>query len=429
MIKIVRNKSYALVLFLIVASLFITQCAAPPETVSGGGEEPAAATEAGAETADSDRAKTVIFTIDGGRVTNPEVWNPYAIGGRRDGGFQQALMEPLFFLNYATGEIEPWLAETMTSNDTLDVWTLKLRDGAYWSDGEPITADDVVFSINLLLSHAPDLLDSPAMQTWVSEVNKVDDLTVEFTLTQPNPRFQLDYFSAKIVSGVNIVPEHIWEGQDPITFTNYDSEQGWPIFSGAYKLESATDTELIYVRDDNWWGAKIGFKEMPKPEKLVWLAVANEESQMSLISQDQLDSLNNVSVGAFNAISASDPNIIAWNDPPIYATYDPCPLELIVNHGIEPWNDKEMRWVLNDVVDRDQIAAIAYEGTGVPSKHFFPYFPALIRYVELLETEGVYTEHPIGVTNLDAATQLLESKGYAKGGDGYWAKDGSAAHP
>ena len=48
-----------------------------------------------------------------------------------------------------------------------------------------------------------------------ASVSKVDDLTVEFQLTRPNPRFQLDYFSVRIWGGVNIVPEHIWNGQDP----------------------------------------------------------------------------------------------------------------------------------------------------------------------------------------------------------------------
>src|SRR5690606_25216856 len=113
-----------LVLVLLVVSLFITHCSAPAVTESPGAESGAEESAAADGAEDSDRAKTAIFTIDGGRVTNPLVWNPYAIGGRRDGGFQQALMEPLFFLNYATGEIEPWLGESMTSNDTLDVWTL-----------------------------------------------------------------------------------------------------------------------------------------------------------------------------------------------------------------------------------------------------------------------------------------------------------------
>ena len=74
----------------------------------------------------------------------------------------------------------------------------------HWSDGEAFNADDVVFSIQVLIDNAPTLNDSAAMKDWVASVSKVDDLTVEFQLTRPNPRFQLDYFSVRIWGGVSI---------------------------------------------------------------------------------------------------------------------------------------------------------------------------------------------------------------------------------
>ncbi len=91
------------------------------------------------------------------------------------------------------------------------------------------------------------------MQQWIKSVKKQDKHTVVFTLTEPNPRFQLDYFSVKIYGGVVIIPEHVWKGQDPYTFKFYDKEKGWPLGSGAYTLKSASETEFIYDRDDNWW--------------------------------------------------------------------------------------------------------------------------------------------------------------------------------
>ena len=112
-----------------------------------------------AASADEERRKTVIFHIDGGRINAPDQWNPYVPGSRRDHGYHQAMIEPLFMSNLLTGEMEPWLAESMTPNQTLDVWTLKLRDGVKWSDGKPFTADDVVFTIDLLLKNAPNLND------------------------------------------------------------------------------------------------------------------------------------------------------------------------------------------------------------------------------------------------------------------------------
>ena len=75
-------------------------------------------------------------------------------------------------------------------------------------------------------------------------VEKIDDLTIQFNLKEPNPRFQLDHFAVKIWGSVNIVPEHIWNGVDPLTFKNYDPAQGWPVFTGPYTLETVSETEF-----------------------------------------------------------------------------------------------------------------------------------------------------------------------------------------
>ena len=197
------------------------------------------------------RRKTVIFDIGGGRVANPESWNPYIPGAVEDMGLHQAMMEPLFILNYETGEIMPWLAESYEQNEAADEWTIKLREGIEWSDGEAMNADDVVFTINMLLEH-PELDMAGEIGTWVESVEKVDDLTVQFNLTGTNPRFILDHFAVKIYGRHNIMPEHIWADQDPTTFTNYDPDQGWPVFTGPYLLESVSETEFVYTRNDDW---------------------------------------------------------------------------------------------------------------------------------------------------------------------------------
>ena len=163
------------------------------------------------------REDTVIFDIDASTIVNPNNFNYLVPGTLRNHGAHQALWEPLFILNYESGEIEPWLGETFEPNDSLDVWTLTLRDGVTWSDGEAFNADDVVFTIQLLLDdETGTLADAANMQQWVNSVEKVDDLSVQFNLKEPNPRFQLDYFSVRIWGNVMVLPEHIWAGQRPL---------------------------------------------------------------------------------------------------------------------------------------------------------------------------------------------------------------------
>jgi peptide/nickel transport system substrate-binding protein len=374
-----------------------------------------------------DRKKTAIFDIDGGKVLNPDVWNPFVPGNRRDHGFHQAVMEPLFILNYETGNFDPWVGESMTSDDSLKVWTLKLKKGVMWSDGQPYTADDVVFTINMLIKKGNETLSNGAdLQSWVDNVKKTDDQTVVFTLLKPNPRFQLDYFAVRIWGGVNIVPEHIWKDQDPLTFKNYDKAKGLPVFSGPYKLQGFNDagTEFTYVRDDNWWGAKSGFKPLPAPEKLIWTWAGPEEARAALMADNKLDSLMDITIGTFEALQKRNPNIIAWLDKKPFVTLDPCSRTFEFNTTVAPWDDKDMRWAINYAYDRDEIVRIAYQDTTVKSKSFFPAYAPLNRYVKILEDKGVFEKYPLWTHDTAKAQQIIESKGYTKGSDGYYQKDG-----
>ncbi|TME99268.1 MAG: ABC transporter substrate-binding protein [Chloroflexi bacterium] len=371
-----------------------------------------------------DRTKTLILDIDGGRDLTPDIWNPYLPSRRLDVGYHQSILEPLFILNYETGQIQGWVGESMTPNATQDAWTLKLRNGVTWSDGVPYTADDVVFSIQMLLSHAPDLIGSSDMKDWVASVSKVDDQTVQFALNKPNPRFQLDYFSVRIWGGINIVPKHIWDGQDPLTFKNYDPDKGWPVGSGAYKLASIGPTEFTYVRDDNWWAAKTGFAQLPEPQKLIWTWAGPEETRAALMADGGLDSMMDITLGTFKAIQARNPNVIAWYPQLPYAWLDPCARNLEFNTAVAPWDDKDMRWAVNFALDRNQIVAIAYEGTTLPSKFFFPAYGPLNKYVDAADEAGLYNKYPLLTHDPDRAKQIIESKGYTMGGDGYYQKNG-----
>jgi peptide/nickel transport system substrate-binding protein len=367
------------------------------------------------------REETAIFDIDGGRVVDPELWNPFVPGNRRDHGFHQAMLEPLFILNYETGEYVPWLGESMTSNEALDVWTLKLRDGVKWSDGEAFNADDIIFTMNMLLKpENATMSDAARLQTWVDSVEKVDDLTVVFNLKTPNPRFQLDNFSVRIWGGVNFVPEHIWADKDPMTFKNYDPEQGWPVTTGPYKVVSISETEFIYDRDDNYWGKDVEGIGLPAPKRLIWTWAGPEEARAALMADNGLDSLMDITKGTYEALVAQNPNVHAWTDTLPYATLDPCARNFEFNTSVAPWDTVEMRQAVNRAINRDQIVEIAYEGTTVPSRFFFPAYAPMNYYTDLLD----YEAHPLWNFNPDEAKAMIEGLGWTMGSDGYYTKDG-----
>lgn len=373
---------------------------------------------------DVERSQTVIFDIDAGRLQAPNLWNPMVPGFRGDAGYNQALMEPLFILNYETGEIEPWLGESFTPNETLDVWTLTLKEGITWSDGEPYNADDIVFTIQLLLDGPLELANAAAMQEWVESVEKIDDLTVQFNLTGVNPRFQLDYFSVRVAASLAILPEHIWQGQDPLTFENYDPDMGWPVFTGPYTLANVSPTELVYQRNPDWWGEATGFLPLPQPQQLIWVANETEEIKAARAANHELDSVMDMSLGAFEALQAQNPDMIAWLPDLPYAWLDPCARLLSINHMVEPWGMPEMRQAVSYAIDRNVVVAISYEGSTTPARFFFPAYPPLEELVGLLDEQGLFEGHSLAEPNPDRARELIEAAGYEMGDDGYYARDG-----
>ena len=436
-----RRLNVTLLGILVVMSLILAACPAPqagaPAAEAPAAEAPAAEAapteapkeEAAAPAADDVRAQTVIFDIDGGKVADPTLWNPFVPGNRRDHGFHQAILEPLFMLNYQTGAIEPWLGESMTATETQDVWTLKLRQGIEWSDGTPLTAADVTFTYSdMLLGATGAELGGAWTQEWVASVEAVDDLTITFTLTKPNPRFQLDYFSVKIWGGVSIMPKHIWEGQDPLTFKNYDAASSlMPIGTGPYVLTGFNDdgTEFNYERNDNWWGAKTGWKPLPAPKYLKWVWAGPPETRAALMAENQIDSLMDITLGALQAVQAQNPNIIAWySDLPKAWVPDPCSRTFEFNNLDPVWGDPEMRWAINYVIDRDKIVEIAYEGSTFKSRHFFPAYPPLDAMVDAAIEAGAWNVDQLWTVDPAKAAEIVEGKGYTKNGNGYYEKDG-----
>lgn len=381
-----------------------------------------AACQAGGTNAAGERAKTVMIDIDGGRVTTPKLWNPFVPGARQDQGMLH-MMEPLFILNYGTGDIEPWLGKWFTSNKAMDIWTLRLRDGVKWSDGEDFDADDVVFTFTMLVKGPAELNNAAIMQEWIDSIDRQDNRTVQFKLKKPNPRFQLDYFSAKTWAGIPIVPEHIWKGRNPLKFTNYDPAKKWPVFTGPWELSSVSPTEFVYKRRGDWWGKAAGFKPLPKPEQLTFVANNTEEVRATQAAHHELDSVMDITTGAFESLKARNPDVVTWRNGKPYSWPDPCTRLLSLNNMVDPWGDPDMRWAINYAINRDEVVRIAYEGSTTPARFFFPPYGPLEEYVNLLEERGLFDKYPITRHDPDRSRQILESKGYRKSGQ-YYEKDG-----
>jgi peptide/nickel transport system substrate-binding protein len=313
-------------------------------------------------------------------------------------------------LNYETGEIDGWLGESFSANETLDEWTVTLREGTEWSDGTPLTSEDVVFTIEMLKEYAPQLNWSGAVQQWVESVEAVDERTIKFTLTGTNPRFVMENLAGTTSQAIVPLPKHIWEGVDPITFRNeFNAETGAPIFSGPYQVLRFSETEFIYKRNDNWWGAKTGTFNLPAPLEIHRVWQPSQETKDQLVINNQLDGAAGVNgLSHMQSLMAQNPKLISWNSEPPYAWRDPCPRMFTVNHTVPPWDQKEMRWALSYAFNRQQIIDVVWEGTSVPAGFIFPDYPAMMPYIEAIQDIIA----PITEFNLDKSRELIEAQGY-----------------
>ena len=361
------------------------------------------------------REDTVIF--DSSRaMKDPSNFNIFRPDEIRDVGLHQAVFEPLFILNYNTGEVEPWLGMSMTSNATLDEWTLTLRDGVKWSDGEAFNADDVVFTINMLLSDDDkSLRDAGSIQSQVASVEKVDDLTVVFKLKAANPTFQSANFAVSYFGSVLMMPEHLWANQDPDTFAFNP-----PIGTGAYTLSQAASDRLVYDLNEDYWGVSTGFVDMPEPKRLIWIHAGNEEARSQLMVSDKLDVAQSVSYGTFDAIQAMNQNVIGWSEE-LPGWQDLCPRQIEFNTTVAPWDDPNMREAVNLLIDRNQLVNVAYEGATSVSRTMFVEYGTMAPYINAVLDAGLTLPTS---ANVPAAQALIEAAGYSKNGDGMYEKDG-----
>jgi len=140
------------------------------------------------------------------------------------------------------------------------------------------------------------------------------------------------------------------------------------------------------------------------------------------MSTHQLDSVMNITPGAFQAILAKNPNAVAWHSSLPYSWADPCPRELTLNTAVAPWDDPNMRKAVSLIIDRNQIISVAYEGTSTASKTMFVQYGGMEPSIDAIVNAGYGVD---ASAHVDQADALLTAAGWAKDGNGIYAKDGN----
>ncbi len=383
------------------------------------------------------RNETLIVSVSDSvnQMNDAAIANPFLIGAQRTGwhfAFESFYYYNEWWTDQVTappgltgknGEI-PYLATDYQYSDTYDELTIKLRPNVTWSDGQPFTANDAVFTINMLKDNAPKLNFSFEMKEWVKDIVALDDHTLKITLTSANPSFMFQYFQWYEDHGFPIVPEHIFKGQDPLTFTNLDLAKGWPVVTGPWKLVYSSPQQKIWDRRDDWWGAKTGFHPLPKMKRVIVLPRFEDSKLAQLLIANQAEATHQLQPADATTVMAQNPKVIVrtpdkshpWGWIASFPEY------LGFNCSKAPYDDPDIRWAINHAIDRKQIVDIGFQGDGAGAVLPLETNAALKPFYDAVS--DLLQKYPIDDHDPNKTAQIMQSKGYAKDQGGFWAKGG-----
>jgi len=345
--------------------------------------EPVQKEEAAAVLGTFPRSETLIARILTGRVGSPDNFNWWVGWKWQDRGIQNLAAEALWSVDFATGNIINGLADgDARYNEDFTECTIPLRQGVAWSDGEPFSAADIVYSIETWKEY-PEMGAHNYMVDNVASVTAEDDYTVKFVLNQPNSRFHTTFLDRW---GCNrIMPKHIFEKQeDPVLFTHNPF-----VGCGPYKLHSfdPQGAWTAWERREDWDKSPTGIMYgEPKPKYIIFQFFADEGAQILAQLTHQLDVVELSADGLKALLAQSDTSRAYQPTFPFVVNNDPCITGINYNTARAPYDLLDVRWALTLAIDIVEYTSIAVDSSGTMSPVHVPHLgPYPADYIEPMQ--------------------------------------------
>lgn len=357
-------------------------------------------------------------------ISDPKTFNPILVSDATSAEVLGVVFNSLLTTNGITGNLEPELAEKLPeiSKDGLRV-VFTMRSGLKWSDGQPQTVDDVIFTFKDVIFNekiptgSRDVL-SIGEKKLLPKIEKLDDRRVAFTLPEPFAPF------LRTAGSVGILPKHILAKSitetdekgnlDFLTTWTLDTPLDRIIGSGPYLLSDYRPGErFIYRPNPNYWKPK-----QPYIKNLVLQIVESTDTALLRFRSRELDIFTlGARVKDFQLLKKAETKdkFKIYNGGPstgqLFMTFnlnkgrDPKTNQPFVESAKSRWfNDVNFRRAVAYAINRDTMVANLYIGLGVkqnsPISIPSPYF--------LSEKEGLksYDYDP------EKAKQMLTEAGY-----------------
>ena len=280
------------------------------------------------------------------------------------------------------------LAESWEIDDASNTYTFHLRSGVTWHDGEPLTAEDVKFTIEAIMNPENGSENAPNFEE-IEEITVSDKQTVSFRLSAPNAAF-LDYMS------MAVLPKHLLEGEDWQTSDFFRA----PVGTGPYMLDSWDVGQAIVLKKNESY-----YKGAANIDRIIFKIVPDDNAQAMQLESGELD------------LALLDPkNAQLFENRDGFVCYD---MKTSDYRGIlfNFWNDywTENRDIIPAVcyaIDRQAIVDAVLLGQGMTA------YGPLQRNVYNNPDVEHYDYNP------EKARQILEDAGCTMGADGYYVRNG-----
>lgn len=220
--------------------------------------------------------ETLVFNLG----AEPDTLNRLTATDAYEGTINGFIFDSLIERDNRTLEYKPKLAETWEVSDDKMTYTFHLRKDVKWHDGQPFTADDVIYTFNQITS---DKVDAGPLRNYYKDIKnaeKLDDSTVRFTYAVP-------YFKAlEFVGGIPVIPKHIFDdGQD---FNNHPAGRH-PIGTGPFKFkEWKTGKNIQLERNETYWDKT----KFPDFRRILFQIIPDSTIVLQVLKKGDLDVAN-----------------------------------------------------------------------------------------------------------------------------------------